>query len=98
MSFQSLIAHNGIIHQKSNVVDKQNPSTSGPESKSTSEKQILEATESKTETLLYSCSNYVFANIPNGNYGLTISGGSHYRQKCRLSLAFGITSGQIRNY
>ena len=66
MNFQPLIAHNGVIHQKSNVVEKHNSSTSDPKtnqqlnidskttlpkSQSSSEKQILETTESKTETL-----------------------------------------------
>lgn len=66
MSFQSLIAHNGVIHQKSNPVEQskestienkpsKQPNTNSktvlPEGKLSSEKQILEAPESKTEAL-----------------------------------------------
>ena len=66
MSFQSLIAHNGVVHQKSNSLDKStestvenkpskqpntNSKTVAPEGKLSSEQQILEAPESKTEAL-----------------------------------------------
>ena len=57
MSFQSLIAHNGVVHQKSNSVEQPKPSTTEtkkvtepnadsktvvPEENSSSKKQILE--------------------------------------------------------
>ena len=66
MSFQSFIAHNGVTHQKSNSVEQSkgstienkpskqpntNSNTVLPEGKLSSEKQILEAPESKTEAL-----------------------------------------------
>ena len=66
MSFQSFLAHNGVIHQKSNSLEQskrstienkpnKQPNTNAKtvltEDKLGSEKQILEAPESKTEAL-----------------------------------------------
>ena len=65
MSFQSLIVHNGVSHQKSSPVEKPKPSppeaktdsqrnltnspTIVPETNSTSEQQVLETPETKIE-------------------------------------------------
>ncbi|WP_019503256.1 hypothetical protein [Pleurocapsa sp. PCC 7319] len=64
MRFQSLIAHNGVVHQKSNSVEQPKPSTTetktvtepnadsqnvAPEDNSSSKKQIVETPENKTE-------------------------------------------------
>ena len=66
MSFQSLIAHNGVIHHKSSPVEKHKPSTTEtktnqksnidsptvvPEGNSTPEKHIVETPEVKTDTI-----------------------------------------------
>ena len=64
MSFESLIAHNGVTHQKSSPVEKQKPSTTEtktnqsnidsptvvPEGNSTPEKHTVETPEVKTNT------------------------------------------------
>ena len=64
MSFQSLIAHNGVVHQKSNSVEQPKSSTTEtktvpephtdsktvvPEGNSSSKKQIVETTQNQTE-------------------------------------------------
>lgn len=64
MSFQSLIAHNGVVHKKSNSVEQPKPSTTetktvtepnadsknvAPEDNSSSKKQIVETTQNQTE-------------------------------------------------
>ena len=64
MSFQSLIAHNGVVHQKSNSVEQPKQSTTetkkvpeansdsktvAPESNSSSKKQIVETTQNQTK-------------------------------------------------
>ena len=64
MSLQSLVAHNGVTHQKSNSVEKPKPSTTetktvpepnadsktvAPEGNSSSKKQIVETSENQTE-------------------------------------------------
>ena len=67
MSFQSLIVHNGISHQKSSPSEKPKPSpteaqsdlkqdlhdsqTIAPESKSTSKKEVLETPKTNTKSL-----------------------------------------------
>lgn len=48
MSLQSLIAHNGVIHQKSKPVEK--PQSSTTESNKPSNKQTLENSEIKINT------------------------------------------------
>ena len=64
MSFQSLIAHNGVTHQKSNSVEKLQPSTTEttnlkpkidaqivkPESNNSSKKQTVENSEIEVNT------------------------------------------------
>ena len=64
MSFQSLIAHNGVVHQKSKSVEHPKPSTTenkavtepnansktvAPEGNSSSKQQIVETLKNKTE-------------------------------------------------
>ena len=64
MSFQSLIAHNGVVHQKSKSVEHPKPSTTenkavtepnansktvAPEGNSSSKKQIVETIQNQTE-------------------------------------------------
>ena len=64
MSFQSLIAHNGVVHHKSSSVEQPKPSTTetqtvpernansetvASEGNSSSKNQIVETTQNKTE-------------------------------------------------
>ena len=53
MSFKSLIAHNGVVHQKSNSVEQPKPNsdskTVAPKSNSSSKKQVVETPENQTE-------------------------------------------------
>ena len=55
MRFQSLIAHNGVVHQKSNSVEQPKPNSDSktvvPESNSSSKKQTVETPQNKTENL-----------------------------------------------
>ena len=66
MSFESLIAHNGVVHQKSKSVEHPKPSTTenkavtepnansktvAPEGNSSSKKQTVETPQNKTENL-----------------------------------------------
>ncbi len=85
MSFKSLIAHNGVVHKKSNFTKKTKPlptktktiiepnidsKTVAPESNSSSKNQTVETTRNKTERL----TNTEIQTVPNLTYDTLFPG------------------------